>query len=175
MAMFRKGGNRVTEWDDERRERDARLDIVGFEHVGLTVEDLDRSLRFYSDLLGFDVVSIRESSAQYLRDIVGYPTVTMRVALLKLPVGTLSLELLEYCNVDRQHVRLRNGDPGSSHIAFKVRAIREAVDALMENDVDVLSPPVLITEGPNRGRKAVYAVDPDGYRIELVEDGTLVQ
>jgi hypothetical protein len=35
--------------------------------------------------------------------------------------------------------------------------------------VEFVSEPVLVTAGPNKGRLAIYAKDPDGIRMELLQ------
>ena len=70
-------------------------------HTGLTVSDLDRSIAFYRDLLGLELVSQWDSGEPYLRTVVGYPDAELRIALLRLPRGSVGasghhIELLEY-------------------------------------------------------------------------------
>jgi hypothetical protein len=40
---------------------------------------------------------------------------------------------------------------------------------LKSHGVDSVSTPVTPTIGPNRGGRAVYMIDPDGVRVELIE------
>jgi catechol 2,3-dioxygenase-like lactoylglutathione lyase family enzyme len=54
-------------------------------HTGLTVSDLDRSVTFYRDVLGLELIAQWDSSQPYLRTIVGYPDAELRIALLRLP------------------------------------------------------------------------------------------
>ena len=35
-----------------------------------------------------------------------------------------------------------------------------------------VSPPVTPTIGPNKGGRAVYLIDPDGFRVELIQTAT---
>ena len=70
-------------------------------HTGLTVSDLDRSVAFYRDLLGLELVSQWDSEQPYLRTVVGYPDASLRIALLRIPRGSAAasghhVELLEY-------------------------------------------------------------------------------
>ena len=65
-------------------------------HTGFTVSDLDRSLAFYGDLLGFDVVIRQEKRGGYLAEIVGYPDADVRMAHIALPDSDHRLELFQY-------------------------------------------------------------------------------
>lgn len=92
----------------------------GLDHVGFAVADLDRSLAFYRDLLGMQVLWERVYEEEYVRTLVGYPTATLRCAYLQIPGSTVKLELLEYQNVAREHPVLRRGNPGNGHLALAV-------------------------------------------------------
>ena len=65
-------------------------------HTGFTVGDLDRSLAFYRDLLGLEVVATQEKQGGYLGAIVGYPDAHVRMAHLRAPGGEHVVELFEY-------------------------------------------------------------------------------
>ena len=49
------------------------MGVSGILHTGLTVSDLDRSIAFYRDLLGLEVIAQWDSSHPYLRTVVGSP------------------------------------------------------------------------------------------------------
>ena len=61
------------------------MGVAGILHTGLTVSDLDRSIAFYRDLLGLELITQWDSSQPYLRTVVGYPDAELRIALLRLP------------------------------------------------------------------------------------------
>ena len=65
-------------------------------HTGYTVSDLDRSVAFYRDLLGCEVIAEQEKQGGYLAAIVGYPDAHVRMAHLRLPGGEHVVELFEY-------------------------------------------------------------------------------
>ena len=65
------------------------------DHVALSVADLDRSLAFYRDVIGFEVIRILECGPEMrLGDVNGMPGSTARIAHLQL--GASMLELFEY-------------------------------------------------------------------------------
>jgi lactoylglutathione lyase len=136
--------------------------ITRTHHTGFTVRSLERSLAFYRDLLGFEVAFQWNPRAPYIGELVGYPEVDLHAAVLR-------LELLEYRNIEQQPVDMRNGNVGNGHIAFAVDDLDAFYAELVARGVTSVSPPVTPTIGPNRGGRAVYMLDPDGFRVELIE------
>jgi catechol 2,3-dioxygenase-like lactoylglutathione lyase family enzyme len=138
-------------------------------HAGFTVRSIDRSLEFYRDLLGMELVFRWNPDAPYIRELVGYPTVDIHGAILRVPGTDMFLELLEYNNVTRQTVDMGNANIGNGHIAFHVDELDPLYERLTKAGVKSVSPPVTPTIGPNKGGRAVYLIDPDGFRVELIQ------
>jgi len=143
--------------------------ITKAHHMGLQVADLDRSIAFYRDVLGFAVVFRWNPQAEYIRELVGYPDADIHAVILRLPATDVALELLEYRNVEREAVDPRTANPGTAHIAFYVDDLDALYEDLRTRGVPSVSSPVTPTIGPNRGGRAVYMLDPDGIRIELIQ------
>jgi lactoylglutathione lyase len=143
--------------------------ITRSHHTGLQVADLERSLAFYRDILGFELVFAWNPQASYVGELVGYPDVDLHAAILRPPDSDVFLELLEYRNVDRRAVDTRTANPGTAHIAFFVEGLDALYDELVAKGVPSVSAPVTPTIGPNKGGRAVYMIDPDGVRVELIE------
>ena len=143
--------------------------ITRMHHTGFTVKSLDRSIAFYRDLLGFEIAFEWNPNAPYIHELVGYPTVDLHTAILRLPGTDVCLELLEYRNVSQAPVDMRNGNVGNGHIAFNVDDLDTLYAELVKKGVASVSQPVSPTIGPNKGGKAVYLIDPDGFRVELIQ------
>ena len=143
--------------------------ITKAHHMGLQVADLDRSVAFYHDTLGFEIMFSWNPQADYIRELVGYPNADIHAAILRLPGTEVVLELLEYRNVERTPVDTRTANPGTAHIAFFVDDLDALYTDLAARGVRSVSPPVTPTIGPNEGGRAVYLMDPDGIRVELIQ------
>ncbi|MEA2608225.1 MAG: lactoylglutathione lyase [Chloroflexota bacterium] len=143
--------------------------IIRPHHTGLQVRDLDRSVAFYRDLLGFEVVFAWNPKAPYIGELVGYPDVDLHAAVLRPPNSDVFLELLEYRDVDRTPVDTRTANPGTAHTAWFVDDVDALYAELVAKGVEAVSPPVTPTIGPNQGGRAVYMIDPDGIRVELIQ------
>ncbi len=139
--------------------------ITGLNHSGLVVEDLDRSINFYRDVIGLEVVRTLEREGGPISEVVGYENTQLKGAMLSLNDGHL-IELIQYINPEVSELPTQERAVlGGSHIAFNVDDIQKTMDALISNDAKQLNPPVETAPG----RKACYMQDPDGNWIELLE------
>jgi lactoylglutathione lyase len=143
--------------------------ITKAHHTGFQVADLERSVAFYRDVLGFEIVFAWNPQADYIRELVGYPDADIHAAILRMPGSDVFLELLEYRNVERVPVDTRTANPGTAHIAFFVDDLDALYADLSSRGVRSVSAPVTPTIGPNEGGRAVYMIDPDGIRVELIQ------
>jgi lactoylglutathione lyase len=143
--------------------------LTHLEHIGFAVSDLDRSLAFYRDLLGLQIVWERVFEEEYVRQLVGYPNVKIRAAFLELPGTTTRLELLEYQQVPRVTVDMHTANPGNAHLCIGVKDLDGLYHALRDAGVDFVTPPVVSTAGHYKGSKTVYLHDPDGISLQLTE------
>lgn len=103
-----------------------------------------------------------------MRRIVGYPDAELHQALLRFPASDHFLELIDYRGVERAAVDTSSANPGTAHICLFVQDLPRLYDELRAAGVQSVSEPVYVTSGPNEGRLAVYMIDPDGFRVELV-------
>jgi lactoylglutathione lyase len=145
--------------------------VVGVRHAGITVSDLDRSLAFYRDLLGLELLWRRVYEEPEIRAIVGVPEATsFDIAMLRVPGSDVEVELLEYRGCPRRSGATEPCNFGSGHFCLFVRGIEALHADLLGRGVTFRSDgPVTMTGGANRGGKSLYALDPDGYVVELHE------
>ncbi len=143
--------------------------ITGFFHGGITVKDMEASLKFYRDGLQLEVEFDVINSADYLRTVVAMPFSEIRIVYLRIPNSGF-VELLEYRGVERHSASARPADFGGGHLCLYVDDI-EAISARMQRlgYSSRSEKPVDIVAGPNIGAKVIYMIDPDGYFIELFQ------
>jgi lactoylglutathione lyase len=138
-------------------------------HTGIQVADLERSIAFYRDVLGFELIFQWNPQAEYIRTIVGYPDADIHAAVLRMPNSEVFLEILEYRNVEKAPVDTRTANPGTAHMAFFTDDCDALYAELRAKGVSSVSEPVTPTIGPNQGGRAVYMIDPDGIRVEFIQ------
>jgi catechol 2,3-dioxygenase-like lactoylglutathione lyase family enzyme len=86
-----------------------------------------------------------------------------------LPLSDVFLEVLEYRNVAKEAVDPSTANPGTAHFCLYVEDLDAFHERLSEAGVTFVSSVKSPNVGPNKGGKAVYMIDPDGIRVELVE------
>jgi catechol 2,3-dioxygenase-like lactoylglutathione lyase family enzyme len=142
--------------------------VLGTNHTSFTVSSLDRSIGFFRDCLGFQLVSRAPRDPAIIRQVTGVEGADMEIAFLRGPGHVI--ELIEYkAPADRGRVNARPCDAGFAHVAFDVDDVDAAVAAAAGFGVHPINPPVAINAGPNKGRKVVYLRDADGVTIEFIE------
>ena len=142
----------------------------GLHHTCYTVSDLDRSVAFYRDLLGCEVVAEQEKEGGYLAAIVGYPDAHVRMAHLRVPGTEHVIELFEYLAPAGTRADVVPRNVGASHLCFLVDDLPALYEQLREKGVtSFVSPPVEVDTGVNKGGYALYLRDPDGISVELFQ------
>jgi len=137
--------------------------VTGACHVSPIVADLDRSVRFYRDLLGF------ERAPQSRADPVP-PDAHLRAATLHIAGARCGIELVQFDRVDRDAVRRRMQDPGAVTLILLVRDIDALLAKLKAARVDVATTggaPVM--PSATSKSRAVIVKDPDGHFVELAQ------
>ncbi len=147
------------------------MTIQSIYHTGFVVRDLERSLEFYTVFLGMSIErGPAESDSSWLAEVVGYPSVRMKMAYVGVGDGH-SIELIEYIEpfgTPQPGLSDRNR-PGSAHAAMVVDDVSEWRTRLETRRITVFGPrDVRDLEYP-WARLAIYFQDPDGNWLEMVE------
>jgi catechol 2,3-dioxygenase-like lactoylglutathione lyase family enzyme len=150
------------------------MSVAGLDHAGLTVSDLDRSLRFWRDALGLGETGRGTVRWPHLDRLTGIAETEIEWAGLATGDGT-QLELQQYHHpLGRPCPAGAEADPGRGHLGLRVDDLDGVVEKLKEAKAHLRSPePVLLSEGAYTGWRAIYALDPDGNSVELMEPPTV--
>ena len=145
--------------------------VAGVDSLGLTVSDLDRSVAFYSSVLGFEKVSEVEVHGPQHEQLYGIFGVRARIARMRL--GEEFLELTEFLAPRGRPapVDSRSNDQWFQHVAIIVKDMDRAYRWLREHKVQHASsgPQRLPDWNPNAGGiQAFYFRDPDGHPLEIL-------
>lgn len=141
--------------------------INGLSQVGMTVKDLRRSLRFYTKILGFPILSIKELPSGVIEKVYGLKDDTkVKFALLRTKWGTM-IEIFELPNL-RNKSKTDSNRPAMTHIALDVGSVKRAKKRLVKAGIDIISGPLKV-----EGTEVLFLKDPDGHLIELIDLGIL--
>jgi len=135
-------------------------------HVGLCVSDLDRSLGFYRDLLGFrvrDELDVEGEPADRLLRLRG-----VKLRAVYLERDGVTLELLRFASPPGPAPRRRTmHELGLTHLSFRVGDLDATLAALRAAGAHVLDDTLIRVAAS--GAAACFVTDPDGQLIELVQ------
>lgn len=138
--------------------------------IGLTVNDLDQEVRFFTQILPFEEVSRSEFKDQASAQLLGLTHVELRVAVLKL--GGEMITLTEHRDKGLPiPPDSRSYDHWFQHIAIVVRDIEEAYQHLKQAKVRYVSTtPQTLPEWNKAaaGIKAFYFRDPEDHILEII-------
>ena len=143
--------------------------IIAADHTGITVSNLEQSLAFWQNVLGFEFSHRAHQTAELASEITGVAGAEISIAVVKAPGGH-KIELLEYlAPPDRKHVDLRPCDVGHVHIALTVDNLDAVLSAIAASGWKTAGKPQTLQSGPNAGKRVVYVRDPDGTTIEFMQ------
>jgi catechol 2,3-dioxygenase-like lactoylglutathione lyase family enzyme len=143
--------------------------IVSADHTGITVSNLERSLAFWRDVLGFEFSHTAHQKGDLAQEITGVEGAEIKLAVLKTPGGH-RIELLEYlAPADRKRANLRPCDIGFVHVALLVDNLDLVVERIAASGWEAAGKPQTLKTGPNAGTCVIYVRDPDRTTIELMQ------
>ena len=125
--------------------------ILGFHHIAVIVSDYQKSKRFYTQILGAEIITetYRASRDSYKLDL-RFPDGS-QIELFSFPQPPSRLTSPEAC--------------GLRHLAFKVKNIQSAVNFLTENGIECEA----IRTDELTGKRFTFFRNPDNLPLELYE------
>jgi catechol 2,3-dioxygenase-like lactoylglutathione lyase family enzyme len=143
--------------------------IVAADHTGITVSNLERSVQFWQNVLGFELSHTAHQTGELAKEVTGVEGAEIKLAVLRAPGGH-KIELLEYlAPADRKRADIRPCDVGSVHVALLVRDLDAVLERIAASDWKAAGKPQMLQSGPNAGKRVVYVRDPDGTTIEFMQ------
>ena len=137
-------------------------------HVGITVTDMQRSLKLYRDYFGFDVVWDAIEQGDFIDSLSGQSNIKVNTVKMIDTSGGM-IELLCYDSHPQSNIDNIKNDItkiGCSHLALTVTDIHQAHQDLEEMGLTFICTPQL---SDNATAKVCFCRDYDGTLIELVE------
>lgn len=141
--------------------------IEAVRHTGIVVNDLEKAISFYQDLLGLKIVKRKEETGKFIDKITGLKNVTATTVKMAAADGAL-VELLRFSShPDNVSASSKITTTGITHLAFTVGDLDSLYQKLKEQGVIFVSQPQV---APNKFAKVVFCQDPEGNLLELAQE-----
>jgi len=125
-----------------------------FVHASIRTSNMERSIDFYSRLLGLKLINRREIKETHAE-----------IAFLQDPQKKgCVLEITFYCN-QKKFSQPEYEERLFDHLAFDVKDMKEAIDELRKEKISIVDEPFELATGTT----IAFIEDPDGTLIELIE------
>jgi catechol 2,3-dioxygenase-like lactoylglutathione lyase family enzyme len=146
------------------------MGVLGIDHFGVTISDVERSLAFWRYQLGLEEVARGMVEWEHLDRLVGLQDTRIEWVELRIPGGG-TVELSKYHRPPGDPIASgEENEPGRSHISLLVADLGTTLSKLRAAGVPSRTDePVDIPVGAYAGGKAAYVFDPDGVEIELIQ------
>jgi catechol 2,3-dioxygenase-like lactoylglutathione lyase family enzyme len=128
------------------------MKVTGVDHISINVKDLETSVAFYKEVLGF-----RRLQTVPMDD-------DLSLTFLEVPGGA-RMELFSYKNGIPAATHGEK-DPGLRHLAFWVDSVEGVEKRLREKGITMV---LSTTDLPSLGARVLLFLDPDGVTLELCE------
>jgi len=143
--------------------------VIGGGSFEPTVADSEASVKFYNEMLGFNVkLGAAFNDNQQMASTAGAPGASFRQSSGTIPGTSVPFTLIEFKNVERKHLSGRTQDPGTAVLQLVVKDVTALTAKLKAAGVPIVSSggaPVQVAPG----LKIAIVRDPNNMLLELVE------
>jgi catechol 2,3-dioxygenase-like lactoylglutathione lyase family enzyme len=155
------------------------MPITSVKSVGMTVADMDRSIDFYTTVLGFTKITDRQVTGRGSANVSPSKAeplpaaIEIQLRVVELQLGDETIELTEFLTDKGRSIPLdsRSHDRWFQHLAIVVSDLHRADQHLRQHSTVRVSPQPQTLPDWNPvagGIQAIYFRDPDGHNLELI-------
>ncbi|MGD9015598.1 MAG: VOC family protein [Candidatus Omnitrophota bacterium] len=139
--------------------------IKNLRHACIVVRDLEKSLRFYTEIIGLEISKILTLKGRYPETVLDVKGIELTYVKMRTPCQSrVSPPVFELHYWHKPRISPKTG---RSHFSFTVENIDREYKRLTKQGVRFISPP---TRAPDNTTKICFAYDPDNNLIEFVQD-----
>jgi catechol 2,3-dioxygenase-like lactoylglutathione lyase family enzyme len=140
--------------------------IKRFDHVGITVADLDTVMAFFVEL-GLEVEGRMFLEGEFVDTVIGIANSRSEIVTLRLPDGDTKLELSSFVRPDHEpgSPRSMSNELGLRNIAFEVDDLQAIVDRLAADGYGLIGG---VGQYEDMWRMA-YVRGPEGIIVSLAQ------
>ncbi len=141
--------------------------ITGFNHTSFTVADMDRSVRFWTEMLGFKAASVSPREGSWQEQVTGVAGASLMVAHLH--GHGHHIEFIQYLAGAAKGAAPQPSLAGAAHVCLEVDDMEQTWMELLAAGATAQGKIALVNTGTANGCRAAYIRDPNGIIIELLE------
>ena len=140
--------------------------MLGVDHIGVGVSDIERSRRFYTGVLGFEVVAEFDFDDPATAQVMDVPGCRFKGIFMK--CDGMRIEIIGFTEPAPAPPRAKRAanEVGHSHLSFYVTSLDETLAELAAKGVTIERDTRAVLAG---GIECCVIRDPDGFPIELVQ------
>ncbi len=138
----------------------------GIRHVGIVVQDIQKSINFWRDHFDFSIFLDQIEEGPFIEHLLNIPKVKIRTVKMNGQDNSL-IELLYF--FEKQDVDLWQGNltsTGLTHLALNVNNLSEKIKKLQSHGFKLINQP---RKSENGSVIVVFVEGPEGLLLELVE------
>jgi catechol-2,3-dioxygenase len=139
--------------------------ITEMRHVGIVVNNLQKNLDFFVNVLGFRIFKKMNEKGKYIDSILNLKKADVITVKIKAPDSSL-IELLKFKNYRTLNNSKKIYTNGLTHISFTVKDLEKAFKFLKKKKIKFYSTPQVTPDG---SAKVVFCRGPENLILELVQ------
>ena len=149
-------------------DANGQLGLVGMDHVGITVPDIDEAVAWFDNVMGC-VAPLTFGPFSGIQDLLDVDPQAVIHQITMVRCGrSANIELFDYSAPNQRTDFPKNSDWAGHHIAFYVTDIDAAVQYMVAHGAQKFLGPLPVTDGPAAGQSINYFRTPFGTYIELI-------
>ena len=163
----------LTRVQPEPTIKDSDTTFIGFNHIGLVVDDMETMLRFYQKATGFPLLERTTiHNNRTVNRFYGMDSLSVEKAILKGP--NMLIELVRFIGHDSVTEPLLPSGPGMTHTCFQSTEAQSSYRSFLGAGINMLSRGNEPIDLGGYGVTYAYGYDPEGNMIEMEQLSDLV-
>jgi len=150
------------------------MDATGVSHIAICVQDVEKSLAFYRDILGMRVTldQVQDTTAGGLPHVYHRARKTRRTVHLRYGESNTIpfLVVTSHPNEDSDGHPIKLDQVGISHLSFTVRDVKTLAEDLIAKGVQLAAPLEAFTNAQGEVG-SIFVYDPDGILVQFDSGG----
>ncbi len=146
------------------------MEATGVSHIAVCVQDVERALAFYRDILGMTVTldQVQDTTTGGLPSVYQHSRKTRRTVHLRYSdAGSIPfLVLTSHPDEDADGKPIKLDQVGISHLSFAVRDVKALAEELVSKGVRLAAPLEAFTNAQGEV-SSIFAYDPDGILVQF--------